>query len=547
MTKFSAAQQNQLAQIGAFLRENREKQGKSLEDIAIHTYIRPQLLSGIETGDPDLLPEPIFVQGFIRRYAENLGLKGLELSQQFTVNSIPSTPRPAPRVAEESSSTTRLTRGRSPVHTPAAPDANTLFNASSLPTAGRFNRDTNGSSPASPVQDTPVSPATDAPSPGIESPFANDIPVVSGALETNGLNESDPVSPIGEEAIATPAETPGSFEPEPFKLDPLPSELSTELPAESAVQPISEQSPENGFADQVAAFDQANLDPANAEIPPTEALELAPSAPFSSEESLALNDLPDPALRSETERSETDAFTDAFGSETAGTAPSETSASETNSLETNSLDTDASGTDVLGVDTLETENPAVGTTELSESSGGTPTVSETESAEVGQVAAPRAVYSDEPVGVEITPEGPNLKPFAIGAVVVAALTAGVVLLANLLGGDRTSVADAPEPPPEPVVEEVVPEPVAPEPEPVSTAPVYVETEATAETYVSISVDGTIVFEDIMQPGDIRLWEGQEVIDVYSGNAGGLIVAANGEPGEVLGEDAQLGQKIFEAE
>ncbi|MGB7487404.1 MAG: helix-turn-helix transcriptional regulator, partial [Phormidesmis sp.] len=94
MTKFSAAQQSQLAQIGAFLRENREVQGKSLEDIAIHTYIRPQLLSGIETGNPDLLPEPIFVQGFIRRYADNLGLKGTELSQQFTVNSIPSTPRP---------------------------------------------------------------------------------------------------------------------------------------------------------------------------------------------------------------------------------------------------------------------------------------------------------------------------------------------------------------------------------------------------------------------------------------------------------------------
>ena len=95
MTKFSAAQQSQLAQIGAFLKENREKQSKSLQDIAVRTYIRPQLLSGIETGNPDMLPEPIFVQGFIRRYAAPLGLKGIELAQQFTVDSIPSTPRPA--------------------------------------------------------------------------------------------------------------------------------------------------------------------------------------------------------------------------------------------------------------------------------------------------------------------------------------------------------------------------------------------------------------------------------------------------------------------
>ncbi|MEO0768086.1 MAG: helix-turn-helix transcriptional regulator, partial [Cyanobacteria bacterium J06649_4] len=64
MAKFSAPQQSQLAQIGAFLRENRQKQQKSLEDIAIRTYIRPQLLNGIEMGDPDVLPEPIFVQGF---------------------------------------------------------------------------------------------------------------------------------------------------------------------------------------------------------------------------------------------------------------------------------------------------------------------------------------------------------------------------------------------------------------------------------------------------------------------------------------------------
>ncbi len=130
MTKFSAPQQSQLAQIGAFLRDHREKQGKSLEDIAICTYIRPQLLNGLETGDPDVLPEPIFVQGFIRRYAEAMGLNGLELAQQFTVDSIPSTPRPTRPASPTDSATTRITRLTPPpltdsqtLHSPATPIA----------------------------------------------------------------------------------------------------------------------------------------------------------------------------------------------------------------------------------------------------------------------------------------------------------------------------------------------------------------------------------------------------------------------------------------
>lgn len=130
MTKFSAPQQSQLAQIGAFLRDHREKQGKSLEDIAICTYIRPQLLNGLETGNPDVLPEPIFVQGFIRRYAEAMGLNGLELAQQFTVDSIPSTPRPTRPASPTDSATTRITRLTPPpltdsqtLHSPATPIA----------------------------------------------------------------------------------------------------------------------------------------------------------------------------------------------------------------------------------------------------------------------------------------------------------------------------------------------------------------------------------------------------------------------------------------
>ncbi|MEO0539918.1 MAG: RodZ domain-containing protein [Cyanobacteria bacterium P01_A01_bin.105] len=97
MTGYSTLQQDQLKKIGADLQESREAQSKSIDDIAVQTYIRPQLLKAIETGNVDDLPQPIFVQGFIRRYAEALNLDGKTLAKQFPVHSIPNTPRPNPQ------------------------------------------------------------------------------------------------------------------------------------------------------------------------------------------------------------------------------------------------------------------------------------------------------------------------------------------------------------------------------------------------------------------------------------------------------------------
>ncbi|MEM7795582.1 MAG: helix-turn-helix domain-containing protein [Cyanobacteria bacterium P01_C01_bin.118] len=99
MTSYSNVQKQQLSQLGAYLQEKRQAQGKSIEDIALQTYIRAQLLKAVEAGDPTDLPQPIFVQGFIRRYADALGLDGTNFAKQFPVHSIPNTPRPVPRPA----------------------------------------------------------------------------------------------------------------------------------------------------------------------------------------------------------------------------------------------------------------------------------------------------------------------------------------------------------------------------------------------------------------------------------------------------------------
>lgn len=101
MTSYSTVQKQQLSQLGAYLQEKRQEQGKSLEDISLQTYIRAQLLKAVEAGDTTDLPQPIFVQGFIRRYADALGLDGTNFSKQFPVHSIPDTPRPVPRPAAQ--------------------------------------------------------------------------------------------------------------------------------------------------------------------------------------------------------------------------------------------------------------------------------------------------------------------------------------------------------------------------------------------------------------------------------------------------------------
>ncbi|NJK52859.1 MAG: hypothetical protein HC936_08580, partial [Leptolyngbyaceae cyanobacterium SU_3_3] len=88
----SSEQAEQLREIGTKLSQERQARSVSLEEIAAKTYIPMRLLSAIDAGRMDLLPEPIFVQGFIRRYADALGLDGSALSQGFSIEQQPAPP-----------------------------------------------------------------------------------------------------------------------------------------------------------------------------------------------------------------------------------------------------------------------------------------------------------------------------------------------------------------------------------------------------------------------------------------------------------------------
>jgi cytoskeletal protein RodZ len=76
-------QREQLTEIGAYLRQIREDYNLSLDEIAARTMIQARLLRALEEGNLAKLPEPIYIQGFIKLYADALGLDGNEFADAF--------------------------------------------------------------------------------------------------------------------------------------------------------------------------------------------------------------------------------------------------------------------------------------------------------------------------------------------------------------------------------------------------------------------------------------------------------------------------------
>ncbi|MBD0263897.1 MAG: helix-turn-helix domain-containing protein [Tolypothrix sp. Co-bin9] len=86
MTLFNEPQQEQLKEIGAYLGQVRQEKSIRIEEIAAKTLIRQTFLEALEEGRFEDLPEPIYVQGFIRRYGDILELDGTSLARSFAIN-----------------------------------------------------------------------------------------------------------------------------------------------------------------------------------------------------------------------------------------------------------------------------------------------------------------------------------------------------------------------------------------------------------------------------------------------------------------------------
>ncbi|MBA2533831.1 MAG: helix-turn-helix domain-containing protein [Rubrobacter sp.] len=74
---------NAEAKIGRFLEQARKERGLSLEEVEQATKIRKRYLAGLEREDYAMLPDAVYAQGFLKTYANFLGLDGEALSRQL--------------------------------------------------------------------------------------------------------------------------------------------------------------------------------------------------------------------------------------------------------------------------------------------------------------------------------------------------------------------------------------------------------------------------------------------------------------------------------
>jgi cytoskeletal protein RodZ len=74
---------DEIISCGEWLRQTREEKGLTLRDIEKGTSIRFSYLKAIEDGQIDGTITPVYANGFIRQYAQFLGVEMDQLSAKF--------------------------------------------------------------------------------------------------------------------------------------------------------------------------------------------------------------------------------------------------------------------------------------------------------------------------------------------------------------------------------------------------------------------------------------------------------------------------------
>ena len=72
-----------MIEIGRQLREAREKNNLTIEQVEEMTRIREKYIRAIENGDFYLIPEEVYLKGFIRSLANCVGLDGDMMVRQY--------------------------------------------------------------------------------------------------------------------------------------------------------------------------------------------------------------------------------------------------------------------------------------------------------------------------------------------------------------------------------------------------------------------------------------------------------------------------------
>lgn len=80
--------------VGSVLQAERERQGRTLKEVSDKINIKEIYLSALETETFTDIPGDVFVKGFIRNYANYLGLDGAALVREYKQNSLPAAANP---------------------------------------------------------------------------------------------------------------------------------------------------------------------------------------------------------------------------------------------------------------------------------------------------------------------------------------------------------------------------------------------------------------------------------------------------------------------
>uniref|UniRef100_I2Q139 HTH cro/C1-type domain-containing protein n=1 Tax=Desulfovibrio sp. U5L TaxID=596152 RepID=I2Q139_9BACT len=73
-----------LRELGTILREERERQGLTIEDVSDKIKITRSCLTAIEEGNQSVLPHPVYAKGFIKNYARLLGVDQEEFNRRLS-------------------------------------------------------------------------------------------------------------------------------------------------------------------------------------------------------------------------------------------------------------------------------------------------------------------------------------------------------------------------------------------------------------------------------------------------------------------------------
>jgi cytoskeletal protein RodZ len=95
-----------LQTVGEILRAEREKKGISIRDVEQGTSIRGIYLQAIDDGKYSAVPGEVYLKGFIRNYANFIGLSGQEMVEIYRNSQIPTV---APPPIEDESPKTKVT------------------------------------------------------------------------------------------------------------------------------------------------------------------------------------------------------------------------------------------------------------------------------------------------------------------------------------------------------------------------------------------------------------------------------------------------------